>query len=1004
MLPHKFSTGLVCLLVIFLTGTLFSQTIVLHPQRQWINYGEGLQYEAQAFSDLGMPLVVDEYEWSVSPETAGTISNEGYFVAGDEFVKASITATARIKGERVSGDALVIVGESPDPEISIVVEPEQAIVEPMGTLTFAAIAKGPNGISLRIDGVRWLVSPRSIGMISDEGVFTAGPRFAEGTVTAVVDIEGVQFKGEAEVLVSSEPTGSIFGTVTDESGSVIDGAQVAVIRLGIPVQRKIMDVSEDGSYMFDNLVPGNFVVVAEADGYIREFYNNVTDFDQTTPVSVGVEEDVTEINFELGTGGSITGVITDEATGDPIEGVSLTAVLTVNPTRRYHALSDVNGEYAITGMKTGSYAVFANKSGYVAEYYDNVRLPEDVTPVSVTAPDETSGIDMALTVTNALTGIVTSDADGSPIEGAIVAVRELVSESPQTGEGFLNQFRHVARTDENGAFSLQLNPGFYLVYTRASDFVPEWFDGVDEAETATPVQIFEDQHTEIEVGLAPFGSISGTVTDENTGLSMQGVRVAAFYEGNLYGYGRKFSAITDENGDYIIPSVPTGEFFVAANADSYLVEFWQEADSLANAAKVTVESGVPVQDIDFTLSAGGILGGQVVDSESATPLENAIVRVERVDGKLRKTAKTDADGFWTIKGLPAGSYLAIAVKRGYEREWYLDEASREDADEIELLDSGSNVNINFTLAELALSGSGISGVVMDESGEIPVEGAIVTMMPLDFAKPRRGVTGPDGSYEILGVTPGDYIISCRALNYVGEFYDNVYSWLDADAVTVETDIVTPDINFNLAAQEEGAYTIKGMIVDKKGNAKEGALVVAKQAGEVIAAEITEADGSFLLHGVPAGKYSLMASQTGYDESYLDGTSEENSKDLSVGDGLQVYDTVIVLGDVTTAIETETMVPVAYQLEQNYPNPFNPSTTIRFVLPNTAQVKLQIFNLLGKNVRTIFEGSRQAGAYSLSWDGTDNNGVVLASGMYIYRLEAQSESGRFVDQKRMIFIK
>ena len=76
----------------------------------------------------------------------------------------------------------------------------------------------------------------------------------------------------------------------------------------------------------------------------------------------------------------------------------------------------------------------------------------------------------------------------------------------------------------------------------------------------------------------------------------------------------------------------------------------------------------------------------------------------------------------------------------------------------------------------------------------------------------------------------------------------------------------------------------------------------------------------------------------------------------------------------------------YILEQNYPNPFNPETVIAYSLPKESRVTVAVYNLLGQQVRLLAQGTRPAGSYRLTWDGLDNAGQPLPSGVYIYRLE------------------
>ncbi len=93
-------------------------------------------------------------------------------------------------------------------------------------------------------------------------------------------------------------------------------------------------------------------------------------------------------------------------------------------------------------------------------------------------------------------------------------------------------------------------------------------------------------------------------------------------------------------------------------------------------------------------------------------------------------------------------------------------------------------------------------------------------------------------------------------------------------------------------------------------------------------------------------------------------------------------------------------PTSYRLLNNYPNPFNPTTTIAFQIPQSETVSLKIFNINGQLIRTLAEENFSAGQFEKVWDGKDNFGGEVASGVYIYRLTA----GKFDRSARMILLK
>jgi hypothetical protein len=97
---------------------------------------------------------------------------------------------------------------------------------------------------------------------------------------------------------------------------------------------------------------------------------------------------------------------------------------------------------------------------------------------------------------------------------------------------------------------------------------------------------------------------------------------------------------------------------------------------------------------------------------------------------------------------------------------------------------------------------------------------------------------------------------------------------------------------------------------------------------------------------------------------------------------------------------ETSLPRTYALGQNYPNPFNPSTTIQFVLSSPSQVKLKVYDIAGRLVKRLVDGKVGKGTHSIVWDGKNDRGQTVSSGVYLYKLTTED----FVKTKRMILLK
>lgn len=119
-------------------------------------------------------------------------------------------------------------------------------------------------------------------------------------------------------------------------------------------------------------------------------------------------------------------------------------------------------------------------------------------------------------------------------------------------------------------------------------------------------------------------------------------------------------------------------------------------------------------------------------------------------------------------------------------------------------------------------------------------------------------------------------------------------------------------------------------------------------------------------------------------------------------GWNLDDIEIHEGESPTAVAEKKAesIPTEYALLGNYPNPFNPETTIEYQLPRAGQVKVMIYNLAGQLVRTLIDAQQAAGRFRLNWDSKDELGNQVASGVYLYQLQA----GNFQAAQRMILMR
>jgi hypothetical protein len=271
-------------------------------------------------------------------------------------------------------------------------------------------------------------------------------------------------------------------------------------------------------------------------------------------------------------------------------------------------------------------------------------------------------------------------------------------------------------------------------------------------------------------------------------------------------------------------------------------------------------------------------------------------------------------------------------------------------------------------------------------------------------------------YKVAGIPEGKYVVASWARDYLAEFYDDVRNPRKATVFELDGVAEKTDINFALLVRQGHKFaegtgngrfgSIGGRIQSQEGLPVEGAFVFAVDGeNNVVASEISGENGSYALDGLDEGDYTVMVSRSLYETTFYPNTPDmESATTLAVrADGDMDYDNVTVTlgtGEITGLQSDVTVAPSEYELSQNYPNPFNPSTVIEYRVPEAAQVHLQIFNVQGQLVTTLANSFQNAGAYKVTWDGTDMNGSIVPTGVYFYQIEAND----FAQVRRLVFMR
>ena len=251
-----------------------------------------------------------------------------------------------------------------------------------------------------------------------------------------------------------------------------------------------METDSGGHYELAGLPGGNYIVHFSAWRnnlkYVSEFYNDKHYSFEADLFSLGSAENAA-LNVELAEGGSISGTVTDENTGLPIEGIFACAIDHEGIPPRC-ALSNGNGEYKLNGLPSGEYSVEfegGNRVNYLREFYKDAETWGAATKVGVTAPATTSGIDDELAPGAQILGHVSQVGTGAPLADVFVCALE-----PAPGER-----QGCDTTDSEGNYAIRsLEAGTYLVafeleYLPFGPSAMQWWDGASSEAEANPIEI-----------------------------------------------------------------------------------------------------------------------------------------------------------------------------------------------------------------------------------------------------------------------------------------------------------------------------------------------------------------------------------------------------------------------------------------------------------------------------------------------------------------------------------
>lgn len=529
---------------------------------------------------------------------------------------------------------------------------------------------------------------------------------------------------------------------------------------------------------------------------------------------------------EAAIAGTITGTVTSDSNGQPIANIQVNAFNYETGDWCGNDNTDSNGVYEITNLAAGTYRVAASGGEYASECYNNQLSWDQATPVSVSAGQQTTGINFSLELGASISGVV-KNPSGVPLANI------------QVNCGTDNGYGTGTQTEANGFYKcngLPVGYNYNVVAYPPPDsnyMIAQIRVTVSEAKEYTGNDI-----TFAEGGL----TVSGKVTAKATGLPLPNIHVTCWNNDLQVGV----DDYTDANGIYKLTNLPPGKVNVSVQPETYYA--WIGVDDL--------ELEEDINNLDFALPAGTVLCGRVLDAKTAKPL--AGVEIDYESDQYSTESLTDANGAFCLTQLPPGTAEVKAkpdVDSGYA--WNLPRGS-----DYICLNEGENRSGRIITLE---KGALVRGYIKDANGN-------ASGIAYDYS--GRKCDGWDdaddinGDYEIR-LPVGIYAITPDDTDEFGALPAMV------TITDINEDVNVPDI---IVYTEETGGQISGKVKNQGGYAKTGYfLIIAFKAGTVfndpnmwytvqpiVQAEMEDA-GPFSLNKLPPGVnydiYLIVYSET-----------------------------------------------------------------------------------------------------------------------------------------------
>ncbi|MRR12080.1 carboxypeptidase regulatory-like domain-containing protein, partial [bacterium] len=503
---------------------------------------------------------------------------------------------------------------------------------------------------------------------------------------------------------------------------------------------------------------------------VGQYYDHVSDIQDSTAVPVSAGEDVTGIDAALDTYATITGTVTDVTNANPLPSTYV-RIYSFDTNRGEWTqtsgdYNDGSGVYTISGLTPGTYRVYFEKSGYIYEYYDNqysVLSAQDI----VVGSGDVATVNGALSAGASITGTLTDPLSDPAAQVTATALRW----DEDYGQWVVV---NSDSTDGSGFYNISgLGDGIYRVNFTDSQyrFAEEYYDDAATIGSALDVEVASGQDTpNVNAQLAAYadpetGAVAGTVKSDADGTPREGIVVwVSQYQPALGGWTDVAQLQTLADGSYSTDlAVGDYRFEFEDYSSAFLGEWFDDVvGGVWDATDVTVSAGATTS-VDASLTPGAHIKGTVTALNGGAPLEGIGITAWRNTGDGWDWVRNDSTNYlgkYDLVGLPAGEYLLeFADYSDVYQDEYFDSASNTDEATTIQVAAGEVV----TGIDAALDNAGaIQGTITDAVTGRPIEGARVTLYYGNGPWEWYSVYSEwGGTYRFPGLPPGTYEVGAN---------------------------------------------------------------------------------------------------------------------------------------------------------------------------------------------------------------------------------------------------